>query len=65
LQGRGFKKITLPFLLTGFAILTYYELSFVSWMQFLVSMTNVVAIIVVMQLFTLPTELGGYSKTIE
>jgi len=65
MQGKGFKKITLLFLLIGGTILTYYKLPFVSWMQAFVSMTNVVAIIVVMQLFTLPIELGEYSKTIE
>jgi len=65
LQGKEFKKITLFFLLLGAAILMYYQLPFVSWMQSLVSMTNVIAIIVVMQLFTLPIELGEYSKTIE
>lgn len=65
MQGKGFKKISLFFLLIGCVILTYYELPIVLWMKAFVSMTNLVAIIVVMQLFTLPIELGEYSKTIE
>ncbi len=65
LQGKGFKKITLVFLFIGSSILIYYKLPFAIWMQAFVSMTNVIAIIVVMQLFTLPIELGGYSNTIE
>ena len=65
LQGKGFKKITLVFLAVGIAILTYCQLPVQSWMQSLVSMTNVIAIIAVMQLFTLPIEVGGYSNTVE
>lgn len=64
-QGKEFKKITLFFLSIGAAILIYYQLPLLSWMQSLVSMTNVIAIIVVMQLFTLPIEIGKYSSTIE
>ena len=64
LQGKGFRKITLFFLLTGSAILVYYQMPLESWMQSLVSMTNVIAIIAVMQLFTLPIEIGGYSRTV-
>lgn len=65
MQGKGFQKITLFFLLTGSAILTYYKLPFVIWMQSFVSMTNLIAIIVVMQLFSLPIEIGEYSNTVE
>jgi hypothetical protein len=65
MQGPGFRKITLFFLLLGSSILTYYKLPFIIWMQSLVSMTNVIAIIVVMQLFSLPITLGQYSNTIE
>lgn len=35
------------------------------WMHSFISMTNVIAIIVGMQLFTLPIELGGYAGSIE
>lgn len=63
-QSKGFKRITLVFLLTGSAIMIGFRLSLEIWMVSLVSMTNVIAIIVVMQLFTLPIELGEYSKTI-
>ncbi len=65
LQGAGFRKITLGFLLAGCAILAYYQMPPEAWMQSFVSMTNVIAIIAVMQLFSLPIEIGGYSKAIE
>lgn len=65
LQGPGFKKITLAFLLTGSLILISYQVPMKSWMQPLVSMTNIIAIIVVMQFFTLPIALGEYSQTVE
>ena len=64
LQNMGFRKITLAFLLTGSAILAYYRVSPELCMQSFVSMTNVIAIIAVMQLFTLPIQLGGYDRTI-
>jgi hypothetical protein len=52
LQRKGFRKIILGFLLTGIAILTYYYVPLELWMQSFVSMTHVIAIIAVMQLFT-------------
>lgn len=65
LQKKGFRTITLLFLSLGIAILTYYQLPFSMWMSSLTSMTNIVAIIVVMQLFAIPIEVGHYSDTIE
>lgn len=65
LQGGGFKKVTLSFLLFGGAILAYYRIQPECWLRSFVSMSNVIAIVAVMQLFTLPIELGRYSKTIE
>lgn len=65
LQGAGFRKITLLFLAAGGAIAAAYGLPFTDWMQSLVSMTNVIAIIVVMQFFTMPIELGNYSQSVE
>ncbi|MEN6565067.1 MAG: hypothetical protein ABFC57_02055 [Veillonellales bacterium] len=65
LQERGFRKITLFFLLAGSGILGYYRLAPEVWMESFVSMTNVISIIVVMQFFTLPIELGGYAGSVE
>lgn len=65
LQGKGFRKITLFFLLAGGSILAYYRLPPGVWLESFVSMTNVISIIVVMQLFTLPIELGGYAGSVE
>jgi len=49
----------------GSLILFYYKLPFPIWMQSLTSMTNIIAIIVVMQLFSIPIEIGRYSDTVE
>ncbi|MGE4588792.1 MAG: hypothetical protein AB7E34_04385 [Acidaminococcaceae bacterium] len=65
MQGQGFRKITLFFAIMGSAILFYYKMPLKIWEQTLISMTNIIAIIVVMQLFTIPIEIGKYSNTIE
>lgn len=64
-QKKGFRSITLFFLFFGLAILGYYELPFAIWIQSFNSMTNIIAILVVMQLFTLPIEVGEYAKIVE
>ena len=64
LQKKGFRTITLLFLILGSGILIYYHLPFSIWIQSLTSMTNIIAIIVVMQLFAIPIEVGRYSDTI-
>jgi len=65
MQRKGFRTITLLFFILGFSLLVYYKLPFPLWMQSLTSMTNIIAIIVVMQLFAIPIEVGHYSDTIE
>lgn len=64
-QKKGFRTITLFFFGLGVAILWYTHLPFAQWMQSLTSMTNIIAIIVVMQLFSIPIEVGHYSQTVE
>ena len=64
-QKKGFRTITLLFLLFGIGILITYELPFSIWVSSLNSMTNIIAIIVVMQLFALPIEVGEYSDAVE
>lgn len=65
MQKKGFRTITLLFLILGCGILVYYQLPFSIWIQSLTSMTNIIAIIVVMQLFAIPIEVGHYSDTVE
>lgn len=65
MQKRGFRNITLFFFALGIALLVYFELPLTIWMQSLTSMTNIIAIIVVMQLFSIPIEVGHYSDTVE
>lgn len=65
MQKKGFRTITLLFLILGCGILIYYQLPFSIWIQSLTSMTNIIAIIVVMQLFAIPIEVGRYSDTVE
>lgn len=64
-QKKGFRTITLFFLLCGMSIFLAYQLPFSIWISSLTSMTNIIAIIVVMQLFAIPIEVGHYSDTIE
>ena len=64
-QKKGFRTITLLFLLFGIGILITYKLPFSIWISSLNSMTNIIAIIVVMQLFALPIEVGEYSDAVE
>lgn len=65
MQKSGFRTITLFFFTLGTLILIYYKLPFSIGMQSLTSMTNIIAIIVVMQLFSIPIEVGHYSDTVE
>lgn len=65
LQSRGFQKITLLFFVLGGILLFTNHMPLHDWLETFVSMTNVIAIIAVMQLFTLPIEIGNYSSTVE
>lgn len=64
LQGPGFKKVTLAFLAAGAALHVYAQAPPALWLQSAVSTADIIAIIVVMQLFTLPIELGRYDETV-
>ncbi len=64
-QKKGFRNVTLLFFTAGIIILAVYRLPLSLWLQSLTSMTNIIAIIVVMQLFTIPIEVGRYGETVE
>lgn len=63
-QTASFKKITLSFLLAGILLLLYGNQPLDVWVKTATSMTNVIAILIVMQLFTLSIETGKYSDVI-
>ncbi|QDR82655.1 hypothetical protein [Sporomusa termitida] len=65
LQTKSFKQITLTFLGLGVLLLVYTQAAYNIWAQTTISMTNVIAILIVMQLFTIPIEVGRYSEVIE
>ena len=64
LQTASFKKITLIFLIAGTLLLLYAKEPPRVWIQTTTSMTNIIAILTVMQLFTIPIETGKYSDVI-
>lgn len=65
MQKKGFRNISLIFLALGSVILLVFRMPADIWMRSLTSMTNIIAIIVVMQLFTIPIEVGRYSLSVE
>lgn len=64
-QSAGFRKITLFFLSVGSVGLISGGAPLAIWLQSAASMTNIIAILIVMQLFTVPIETGDYHQTIE
>lgn len=62
--GRSFKKITIVFFLAGLTILILYKLPLDTWMRALNSMTGLISILTVMQLFTIPIEVGKYNLAV-
>lgn len=60
LTSKGFKKITMIFLLLGISLLLYSRQPFFMWITATNSMTNVISILVIMQLFSIPIEAGKY-----
>ena len=64
-QSPGFRKITLIFLCVGSAGLVGGGAPLTIWLQSAASMTSIIAILMVMQLFTVPIETGDYHQTIE
>ncbi|QEM67510.1 hypothetical protein FO488_04690 [Geobacter sp. FeAm09] len=65
LMGKGFKKITIVFLLSGVALLLVCRQPLPVWMKALASMTNLIAILIVMQLFAIPIKLGNYQQVVQ
>jgi hypothetical protein len=62
--GGTFRNASVVFLAAGSAVLLWSGASPHEWAASFNSMTNIIAIIVVMQLFGLPLALGGYQESI-
>ena len=58
LMGKGFRAATILFLAAGIAALALTRQPFAAWLRSLNSMTNTVAIMVVMQVFSIPVSMA-------
>lgn len=65
LMGKGFKKITIVFLVLGIGLLLYFRQPLPVWMKALGSMTSLISILIVMQLFAIPIKLGQYQQVVQ
>lgn len=63
-MGKGFKKATLAFLILGLLMLIGFAQPLSGWISAFNSMTNVIAVLVVMQTFSIPIEVGRYDLAI-
>lgn len=64
-QSNDFRNITLFFLFTGILLLTDSKAPYQTWINSFTSMTNVLAIMLVMQFFAIPIGAGNYSRVVE
>lgn len=64
IMGRSYRKATLAFLTLGSAMLLYCHEPVSVWLLAAGSMTNVIAILVMMQIFSIPIQLGEYNTAI-
>ncbi|MCM0758938.1 hypothetical protein M7775_10220 [Sporomusa sphaeroides DSM 2875] len=65
MMGKGFFKATLTFLFIGLALLFYFGQPLSIWTAAVTSMTNVIAILVVMQTFSIPIKIGQYNTALQ
>ncbi len=63
-MGKNYKKATLIFLLSGSAILIYFGSALGVWLTAAGTLTNVIAILVMMQTFAIPIQAGEYNTAI-
>jgi hypothetical protein len=62
--GKGFKVVTIVFFVIGLILLIWYRQPLTIWMSSFNYMTNLISILVVMQLFTIPIGAGKYDLAI-
>jgi hypothetical protein len=65
MMGKGFRKVSLIFLVAGMALLLTTSQPAAAWIKAWNSMTNVIAILVAMQAFGIPVSMGAYDKVIQ
>jgi len=64
LMGKSYKKATLTFFLSGVVMLFYFAEPLSGWLAALGNMTNIIAILVMMQIFSIPIQVGQYNNAI-
>lgn len=65
LMGKGFQKAAVIFLILGAGMLAFGGQPFDLWVKAATSMTNIIAIVAVMQTFAVPIKVGGYDEAIK
>ena len=63
-MSKGFQRVTMLFFILGIGGLWWYHQSLSVWMESFNNMTNFIAILVVMQLFTVPISVGQYDQVL-
>lgn len=61
----SFRRSSLFFFLAGAALLVMFHQAYGEWVAGMVSMLNIIAILAVMQLFSIPIQLGKYNAALE
>ncbi len=64
-MGKGFQKAAIIFLVLGAGMLLFGGHPFELWVRAATSMTNIIAIVAVMQTFAVPIKIGGYGEAIK
>ncbi|MBP1764601.1 MAG: putative rane protein [Firmicutes bacterium] len=64
-MGKGFKKITMVFLGLGVGLLLFFHQPFPVWMTAVTSMTSLISILAIMQLYSIPIQLGNYHMAVQ
>jgi len=64
-MSRSFRRASVIFLVLGLLLLAWRRHPLSVWLQSAGSMTNIIAIVTVMQIFTVPIKSGGYDTAIK
>lgn len=64
LMGKSYRKATLTFLMSGLLMLIFFGQPLIVWLTAPGAMTNVIAILVMMQIFSIPIQVGRYNSAV-
>jgi len=64
-MSQSFRRSCLLFFTAGAALLIIFRQPFAQWVAGMVSMLNIIAILAVMQLFSIPIRIGNYNAALE